>query len=111
MRQSFSTVLAARADAAFERRPDPPRPNAERIHGDAKPCGQAAPAIDAFNHVATSKVAPVNDRANAYLWLGKIYDTGDQRSEALQQYDAILALDCDSNIKAQAEQFKRKPYK
>src|SRR5690242_15157412 len=48
MRQSFSTVLAARADAALERRPDPPRPNAERIHRDAEPGGQVAPAIDAL---------------------------------------------------------------
>jgi len=72
---------------------------------------QFAPAISAFGHVAKSKDAPVNDKANAYLWLGKIYDSGGQRQEALQQYDAILALDCDSNIKSQAEQLKRKPYK
>src|SRR5215813_4665798 len=56
---------------------------------------QFAPAIDAFNHVASSHDASVNDKANAYLWLGKIYDSGGQRAEALQRYDAILALDCD----------------
>jgi hypothetical protein len=47
-RKSLSTVLAARADAIFERSPDPPRPNAERIHGDAQPRRQIAPAIDAL---------------------------------------------------------------
>jgi len=77
--------------------------NVDRLQLDA--------AIDAFGHVAKSKNAPVNDKANAHLWMGKIYDTGGQRTEALQQYDAILTLDCDPNIKAQAEQFKRKPYK
>ena len=45
---STSTVLTARADAVFERRPDSPRPNAERIHRDAEPCRQTAPAVDAL---------------------------------------------------------------
>jgi len=77
--------------------------NVDRLQLDA--------AIDAFGHVVKSKDAPANDKANAHLWMGKIYDSGGQRTQALQEYDAILALDCDSNIKAQAEQFKRKPYK
>ena len=72
---------------------------------------QLASAVDAFAHVTKSKDAPVDDKASALLWIGKIYDSGGQRPQALQQYDAILALDCDSNIKAQAEQFKRKPFK
>src|SRR5215510_5307260 len=72
---------------------------------------QLGSAIDAFGHVAKSKDVPANDKANAYLSIGKIYDSGGQRTLALQQYDAILALDCDSNIKAQAEEFKHKPYK
>jgi len=72
---------------------------------------QLASAVDAFAHVTKSKDATVDDKASAFLWIGKIYDSGGQRPQALQQYDAILALDCDSNIKAQAEQFKRKPFK
>jgi len=43
--------------------------------------------------------------------MGKIYDSGGQRAQALQQYDAILALNCDEDIKAQAQQFKRRPFK
>ena len=68
-------------------------------------------AVDAFSHVVKSKDASANEKARAYLWMGKIYDSGGQRAEALHQYDVILALNCDADIKAQAEQFKRKPFK
>src|SRR6516162_2447737 len=47
-RQSFSATSAARADAVFERRSDPPGSNTERIDGDTEPCGQIAPAVDAL---------------------------------------------------------------
>lgn len=68
-------------------------------------------ALDAFDHVAKSKDAPPNDKATALLWRGKIYDTGGQRDQALQQYDAILALNCDPALKTQAELYKRRPFK
>jgi tetratricopeptide (TPR) repeat protein len=68
-------------------------------------------AINAFNYVAKSKEAPPDDRANAYLWMGKIYDSDNKREKALEQYDAILALNCDSGIKSQAQQYKRRPFK
>lgn len=68
-------------------------------------------AVDAFAHVADSRLAGPNDKANALLWMGKIYDSGGHRELALQQYDAILALDCDPETKSQAQQFKRKPFK
>ena len=68
-------------------------------------------AVDAFSHVVKSKDASANEKARAHLWMGKIYDSGGQRAEALHQYDVILALNCDADIKAQAEQFKRKPFK
>src|SRR5207244_1326369 len=76
--------------------------NVERLQFDA--------AVDAFKHVVNSKDAPDNDKANAYLWIGKIYDTGGHRPEALQQYDAILRLNCDSETKSQAQQYKRRPF-
>jgi tetratricopeptide (TPR) repeat protein len=68
-------------------------------------------AIDSFSHVTKSKDAPANDKANAYLWIGKIYDSSGQRDQAVQQYDAILTLKCDADIKSQAQQFKRRPFK
>jgi tetratricopeptide (TPR) repeat protein len=77
--------------------------NVERVKFDQ--------ALDAFDHVAKSKDAPPNDKANALLWRGKIFDSGGQRDQALQQYDAILALNCDPALKSQAEQYKRRPFK
>jgi tetratricopeptide (TPR) repeat protein len=68
-------------------------------------------AIDAFSHVAKSPLADPNQKANALLWMGKMYDTAGKRAEAIQQYDAILALNCDDDLKSQAQQFKRKPFK
>jgi tetratricopeptide (TPR) repeat protein len=68
-------------------------------------------AIDAFEHVVKTKDAPPNEKANAYLWMGKIYDSSNDRTKALQQYDAVLALNCDSDLKEEAERYKRKPFK
>jgi hypothetical protein len=44
----LSAVPTARADAGFERRPDSPRANAERVHADAEPGRQIATAFDAL---------------------------------------------------------------
>jgi hypothetical protein len=68
-------------------------------------------ALDAFAHVTTFKEAPDNDKAGAHLWMGKIYDSGGQRAQALKQYDAILALQCDSELKSQARDYKKKAFK
>jgi tetratricopeptide (TPR) repeat protein len=68
-------------------------------------------ALTNFDHVVQMKEAAPNAKASAYLWMGKIYDTSGRRAEALKQYDALLALDCDSELKSQAQQFKRKPFK
>ena len=72
---------------------------------------QLDPALDAFRHVVGDKEASDDDKANSFLWMGKIYDSRAQREQALQQYDAILGLNCDSNTKSQAEQFKHRPFK
>jgi tetratricopeptide (TPR) repeat protein len=68
-------------------------------------------AIDAFGRVAKSKDADPNEKANAMLWVGKMHDTAGRRDEAIQQYDAVLALNCDSDIKSQAQQYKKRAYK
>jgi tetratricopeptide (TPR) repeat protein len=68
-------------------------------------------AINAFKHVVENKDASPNDMASAHLWMGKIYDSGGQRAEAVHEYDAILSLNCDSDFKSQARQYKRKPFK
>jgi tetratricopeptide (TPR) repeat protein len=68
-------------------------------------------AVEMFLHVVDSKEAPPDEKANAHLWIGKIFDSGGHRSQALEHYEAILALDCDADLKAQARQFKRRPFK
>jgi tetratricopeptide (TPR) repeat protein len=77
--------------------------NVERLQFDS--------AVDAFEHVVKINAAPPNEKANAYLWMGKIYDSGNDRSKALAQYDAILALNCDADLKEQAQRYKKKPFK
>jgi tetratricopeptide (TPR) repeat protein len=72
---------------------------------------QIQPALDAFGKVVNAKDAPVDEKANAYLWMGKIYDSANDRTQALRQYDSILALDCNPEIKEQAQRYKRTPFK
>lgn len=68
-------------------------------------------AMEDFRHVVQEKEAPPNDKGGAYLWMGKMYDTSGKRDLAVQQYDAILALNCDANLKSEAQQYKRRPFK
>jgi hypothetical protein len=42
--------------------------------------------------------------------MGKILDGRMDRAHALDHYNAISALDCDPQLKAEAERFKRHPY-
>jgi len=72
---------------------------------------QFSHAIDAFTNVVKIKDAPANEKANAYLWIGKMYDTSNERAKAIQQYDAILTLNCDDDLKEQARRYKRSPFK
>jgi tetratricopeptide (TPR) repeat protein len=68
-------------------------------------------AIDDFTKVVSAKDATPNEKGGAYLWLGKLYDSKSDHARAIQQYEAILALDCDADLKDQAQRYKRTPYK
>jgi len=68
-------------------------------------------AIDDFTHVVSANDGTANEKGNAYLWLGKLYDSKGDRSRAIQQYDAIQGLNCDDDLKDQALRYKRTPYK
>ncbi len=68
-------------------------------------------AIAAFNKVVTGARATPEEKADAYIWLGKIYDSRNERQKAVQQYNAVLKLDCGSDYKETAQGFIRKPYK
>lgn len=67
-------------------------------------------AVEDFAHVVGSKNATPNEKANAYLWMGKIFDSKKDRTKAVQQYDLLLGLDCDPDLKAEAQKYKRKPF-
>ena len=67
-------------------------------------------AVEAFMRVASGKDAMPDEKCGAYLWMGKIFDSKKDRATALQQYDAILGLDCDPGLKAEAQKYKRRPY-
>src|SRR5437016_6197092 len=70
----------------------------------------AAEAIMTYERVILDRSATDTDRANARLWLGKIYDITKDRSKALAQYDAILSLNCSPRIKQEAQKYKKKPF-
>jgi tetratricopeptide (TPR) repeat protein len=67
-------------------------------------------AGDDFAHVVSIKDATPNEKANAYLWMGKIFDSKKDRTSAVQQYDLLLGLDCDPGLKSEAQKYKRRPY-
>ena len=67
-------------------------------------------AIDAFSRVISLNDASADEKGRAYLWLGKLFDSKKDRAKALQQYDALLALDCAADLKAEAQRYKRRPF-
>jgi tetratricopeptide (TPR) repeat protein len=67
-------------------------------------------AIDGFNRVISSGDGTPDEKGRSYLWLGKLYDSKKDRAKALEQYDALLALDCRADLKMEAQRYKRRPY-
>ncbi len=68
-------------------------------------------AVVAFEKVAISDEAGDDLKGRSYLWMGKIFDSRNQRSEALERYNAVLALDCAEDIKREARDYRRRPFK
>src|SRR5262249_54010149 len=64
-------------------------------------------AGEEFSHVVTSRDATPDEKGSAYLWMGKIYDSKKDHATAVKQYDLLLGLDCDADLKAQAQKYKR----
>ena len=67
-------------------------------------------SMDAFKYVVSGTDATPNERAGAYLWLGKLFDSRKDRTTALEQYDAVLALNCRADLKAEARRYRRRPF-
>jgi len=64
-------------------------------------------AVEDFSRVTTGTNATPDEKAKAHMWIGKIFDSKKDRTHALQQYDAILMLDCSVELKAEAQRYKR----
>jgi hypothetical protein len=67
-------------------------------------------AVDAFKVVVSSAEATANEKAGSYLWMGKIFDTSRNRAKALEQYAAILSLNCSEEFKDEAKKYRRTPF-
>lgn len=67
-------------------------------------------ALTGFGRVLSSKDSTADEKGNAHLWMGKIFDSKKDRAMALQQYNALLSLDCDPNLKTEAQRYKRRPF-
>jgi tetratricopeptide (TPR) repeat protein len=67
-------------------------------------------AADAFNHVISSNDAMPDEKGRAHLWLGKLFDSRKDRTKALEEYDALLTLNCSPDLKAEAQRYKRRPF-
>ncbi len=67
-------------------------------------------ALEAFAGVVGSETAGDDLKGRAFLWMGKIYDSRQQRAEAIRQYNAILMLDCSEDLKREARDFRKTPF-
>ncbi len=67
-------------------------------------------AVEYFSRVVGGRDATPDEKASAYLWMGKIFDTKKDRPRAVQQYDAVLNLDCGADLKDEALKYKRRPF-
>ena len=75
------------------------------VHGD-----RFDVALEDFSRVTTGKNATPDEKARAHMWIGKIFDSKKDRTHALQQYDAILMLDCSVELKAEAQRYNRRAW-
>src|SRR5262249_1039171 len=67
-------------------------------------------AIEAFSHVVSTGGATQEEKGRVYLWLGKLFDSKKDRTKALEQYDALLTLNCSFFQKKEGIRYKRRPY-
>ena len=67
-------------------------------------------ALEDFRKVVAGPQATADEKANAHLWMGKIFDSKKDRTQALQHYNALASLNCDPELKQEAERYKRRPF-
>jgi hypothetical protein len=67
-------------------------------------------AMGIYNQIISDARSSDTDRANAHLWLGRLYDLMKDRPRALVHYDAILSSNCKPGIKEEAQKYKKTPF-
>jgi tetratricopeptide (TPR) repeat protein len=68
-------------------------------------------AVAAFNHVVSSNNSSPNEKADSFVWMGRIFDSQNDRTKAVAQYQSVLSLDCDAEYKDAAQAYLKKPFK
>ena len=66
-------------------------------------------ALETFSTLLDSDNVDVKGRA--HLWVGKVYDAMQERDRAIEEYDVVLSLDCAENLRDDARDFKRRPFR
>jgi tetratricopeptide (TPR) repeat protein len=67
-------------------------------------------ALVDFGEVISGNEATPDEKANAHLWMGKILDSKKDRTHALEHYNALAGLNCDPELKEEADRYKRRPF-
>jgi len=67
-------------------------------------------AMAAFQEILEIQDSTEELQARSHLWLGKIFDTQDQRDRALSAYETVLTLDAHRDIHAEANRHVRRPF-
>lgn len=67
--------------------------------------------MEIYNRIISDRRATDTDRANAHLWLARLFDLMKDRANALVHYDAILSSNCETRIKNEAQKYKKTPFK
>ncbi len=68
-------------------------------------------AVTGFNKVVASSKSTVDEKADSYIWLGRIFDSRNDRKKAVEQYNAVLKLNCDKEYLDAAQGYLKKPFK
>jgi tetratricopeptide (TPR) repeat protein len=77
--------------------------NVNRLNLDA--------AVRAFSRVISGAAATMDEKADSHIWLGRIFDSRHERPKAVEEYNAVLKLDCDDEYKDTAHGYLKKPFK
>jgi tetratricopeptide (TPR) repeat protein len=67
-------------------------------------------AVDAFDQVVRSQGSTANEKAGSHIWMGKIFDSSRNRAKAMEQYNAVLGLNCAEEFKDEARRYRRTPF-